>query len=103
VAAVLRPGGHFVFDTYRWAPRAVVAVGQRQWGGKVFLHSTSIVQAAAERAGLEVSASESCFLCSPYLYRLLPLPAVKALARVEKLVPEAARVRAFWRLEKRSE
>src|SRR5579875_2923258 len=39
VAPLLRPGGRFVFDTYRWTPRALLALASRQWGGKVFIHS----------------------------------------------------------------
>lgn len=100
VAGVLRPGGRFVFDTYRWSPRAIVAVGKRQWGGKVHAHSEATVSLAAKRAGLSPIAQSSCFLFSPYLYRLLPLTVIQALVRVEKHLPEAARVREFWSLEK---
>jgi SAM-dependent methyltransferase len=102
VASVLRPGGRFVFDTYRWSPRAIVALATRQWGGKVHVHSASTVEAVARQVGLQVGGHSSCFLFSPYVYRLLPLPLVRQLGWVEKQLPESARLRDFWCLEQAS-
>jgi len=100
VAPLLRSGGRFIFDTYRWTPRALLAVASRQWGGKVFIHSPSSIAAAAEAAGLRIAVHSSCFLFSPYLYRLLPLPIVRGLDRVEARLPEGARARVFWGIER---
>jgi SAM-dependent methyltransferase len=100
VAPLLQPGGRFVFDTYRWSPRAPVALGSGRWGGKVFLHSAAEVQAGATAAGLRVAAQHDCFLFSPYLYRLLPLTLVRALDRLEGHVPPGWRARVFWALER---
>jgi SAM-dependent methyltransferase len=100
VGSVLRPGGRFVFDTYRWSPRAIVALATRQWGGKVHVHSASTVEAAVKQAGLRIADHTSCFLFSPYVYRLLPLPLVRGLGLVEKRLPESARLRDFWCVEK---
>lgn len=100
VVPLLRPGGRFIFDTYRWTPRALLAVASRSWGGKVYTHSPSTVASSARRAGLRIAAGEPCFLFSPYLYRLLPLPVVRGLEQIERWVPPAGRARIFWALEK---
>src|SRR5205823_3650210 len=68
----LRPGGRFVFDTYRWTPRALVALDRRKWGGKLAIHQPERLHRIASAAGLRVVAERSCFLLSPYVYRLLP-------------------------------
>ena len=100
VAPTLAPGGRFIFDTYRWTPRAALALASQRWGGKVYTHSSATVTAAAQAAGLRVARHHSCFLFSPYLYRLLPLAAVRGLESAEAHVPESARVRVFWALER---
>ena len=102
-APLLRPGGRFVFDTYRWTPRAILPLASRQWGGKVFVHSTEEITAGAKAAGLRVTASNPCFLFSPYLYRLLPMVAVRALDGAEAHLPLGARARVFWGLDKTTE
>lgn len=103
VAPILRPGGSFVFDTYRWSPRALLALASRQWGGKVYCHSAARIEAAAVSAGLRVVARRSCFLFSPYLYRLLPVAVVHALDALEARLPEGVRARRFWRIDKTTE
>lgn len=103
VAPLLRPGGRFVFDTYRWTPRAWFAVGRRSWGGKVFIHAPATIERAADAAGLQVVERRACFLFSPYLYRLLPLPLVHLLDQLEPRVPASARSRVFWALERPEE
>lgn len=94
--AVLKPGGRLVFDTYRWTPRALFALDAARWGGKCFVHPTEKVAEAAARAGLRVSAEQSAFLFSPYIYRRLPYPLVRGLARLEAVSPDALRARIFW-------
>jgi SAM-dependent methyltransferase len=103
IAPLLRPGGRLIFDTYRWTPRALLALASRQWGGKVYIHSSSTVEAAARDAGLQVVAQNPCFLFSPYLYRLLPLIVVRALDRTERHLPMGARARIFWALQNPAE
>ncbi len=102
-APVLRPGGRFIFDTYTWSPRALLALASQQWGGKVYVHSRSMIEAGAASAGLKVIARDSCFLFSPYLYRLLPLSLVRALDLAEAHLPDSVRARVFWGLEKTRE
>jgi SAM-dependent methyltransferase len=103
VAPLLRPGGRFVFDTYRWTPRALLALASRRWGGKVYVHSDAQVADVAGAAGLAVANRSAAFLFSPYLYRLLPLPVVRSLGAIEPRVPPRARARVFWALERPSE
>lgn len=103
VAPLLRPGGRFVFDTYRWTPRALLALASRKWGGKVFVHAPARVGAGARAAGLQVVGQNACFLFSPYLYRLLPLTVVRALDGAEAHLPDGARARVFWALARPSE
>ncbi|MGH2459045.1 MAG: class I SAM-dependent methyltransferase [Chloroflexota bacterium] len=103
VAPLLRPGGRFVFDTYRWSPRALLALASRQWGGKVFVHSDQAIADGARAAGLKVGADNACFLFSPYLYRLLPMAAVRLLDGVEAHLPTGARARVFWGLDQTTE
>ncbi|HUX88052.1 MAG TPA: class I SAM-dependent methyltransferase [Chloroflexota bacterium] len=100
VAPLLKDQGRFVFDTYHWSPRSIMALGSQRWGGKVFVHSTAQVQDAAAATGLRVVEEHPCFLFSPYLYRLLPLGVVRRLDAVETVVPNSARARAFWALQK---
>lgn len=102
-APLLRPRGRFVFDTYRWTPRALLALASRKWGGKVYVHDRQTIEDGARAAGLEIAAASSCFLFSPYLYRLLPLRLVRTLDLVEAHVPDGARARVFWGLEKTRE
>jgi SAM-dependent methyltransferase len=100
VERVLRPGGRFVFDTYRWSPRAIVALAGKQWGGKVHVHTVATVEEAAKRCGLRIVDRDSCFLFSPYVYRLLPLTAVHVLSGAEQRLPAFIRLRDFWCVER---
>jgi SAM-dependent methyltransferase len=93
---VVEPGGTVVFDTYSWSPRAAVPFGATSWGGKVALHSRAEVAAEAARAGLRITRIEPCFLFSPYLYRLAPLPLERAFERLEGHVPSSWLCRVFW-------
>jgi SAM-dependent methyltransferase len=99
-AEVAAPGAPIVFDTYVWTPRALVALDSTRWGGKVFTHQPAAVRALAARGGLTVEAEEHAFLCSPYVYRLLPLAAVRLLERAEQAVPAGWLCRVFWRLRR---
>jgi hypothetical protein len=95
---VVAPGGSVIFDTYSWSPRAALALGARRWGGRVHLHSRREVAAIASRLGLRVEHVEPCFLFSPYLYRLAPLPLERAFEALEPHVPRSWLCRVFWKL-----
>ncbi len=98
---VVKPGGSVVFDTYTWSPRAWRPLDPQKWGGGVFIHSPAVVAGAAERTGLAVGEQSHAFLFSPYIYRRLPLPAVKLLDRIDGHLPAAWHARVFWRLVRR--
>jgi SAM-dependent methyltransferase len=93
---VVRPGGSVIFDTFRWTPRSLVPLLPGRFGGKVHIHRRRPLLAAAAAAGLTLTSAEDCFLFSPYVYRLLPLPLVRALDRLEPLIPPRLRARTFW-------
>lgn len=95
---VTNPAGALIFDTYTWSPRALWALGARRWGGRVYLHSRRRVAESATGLGLRVEAAHPCFLFSPYLYRLSPLPLERALEALERKVPESWLCRTFWKL-----
>lgn len=92
------PGGTLVFDTYNWTPRSIVALGAPAWGGRVYVHSRSEVAREAAALGLRIERIEPCFLFSPYLYRLAPLPLERFLESIEPRVPRGWLCRVFWKL-----
>jgi SAM-dependent methyltransferase len=100
MARVVRPGGALVCDTYRWTPRSLAALGSGRWGGKVFIHPAERLRDQAAACGLVLDSAEDCFLFSPYVYRLLPLPMVEALGRLEAVTPGRLRARTFWRFRR---
>ena len=95
---LVEPGGSVVFDTYTWSPRSVAPVGAKEWGGLVHPHSSREVADVAVRAGLRVLRMEPCFLFSPYLYRLAPVPLQRAFESIERHVPQGLLCRVFWKL-----
>ncbi len=95
---LVRPGGTIVFDTYSWSPRAAIALGAGRWGGRVHLHPRDEVAAIATHLGLHIDHLEPCFLFSPYLYRLAPLPLERAFEALESHVPASWLCRVFWKL-----
>lgn len=91
-------GGHLVFDTYSWSPRANWAIAPGQWGSRVYRHSPSSIHSLADQMGLTVEQAEPCFLFSPYLYRLVPFPVEQAFEALENHVPASWMCRVFWKL-----
>ena len=75
------PGGNFRWGAARFErnTNAVVPLGARQWGGVVHVHSPREVAEVAVAAGLRLRRMEPCFLFSPYLYRLAPVPLQRKL------------------------
>lgn len=100
---VVEPGGTLVFDTYSWSPRAAFAFGRSSWGGRVHLHSRNEVAALATHLSLRVDEVRSCFLFSPYLYRLAPLPLERLFEALEPRVPRSWLCRVFWKLTRLDE
>jgi SAM-dependent methyltransferase len=98
MARVVRPGGTVVLDTYTWSARSALPLGASQWGGLVYPHSNDEVATLAAESGLRVRRMEPCFLFSPYLYRLAPVPLQVAFERLERHAPTEALCRVFWKL-----
>lgn len=92
---IVRPGGRVIFDTYRWTPRSLIALGLRRWGGKIFIHNDETIARIATSLGLRETAREDSFLVSPYIYRLMPMNLIHVLERLEEYVPPGARTRTF--------
>lgn len=99
-ARVVAPGGTVIFDSYRWSPRAWLPLDAARWGGGVYAHSRLQIERAAAQAGLQIVRRHACFLFSPYLYRRLPLAAVRVLDGMEAHVPALPRARIFWVMER---
>lgn len=95
---VVEPGGCVVLDTYSWSPRSVIALSAGRWGGRVHRHSRREMANVAARLGMRVDHATPCFLFSPYLYRLVPLPIERALESLERHVPASWLCRVFWKL-----
>jgi hypothetical protein len=64
----------------------------------VYPHSRREVLAVARSVGLRVTERRACFLFSPYLYRLAPLPLERAFESLERHVPDSWLCRVFWRM-----
>jgi SAM-dependent methyltransferase len=94
---VARPGAALVFDTYTWSPRALIPLGAQRWGGLVHLHPRHEVARVGAALGLRLNRAESCFLFSPYVYRLAPLPLERAFEAIERHVPQSLLCRVFWK------
>lgn len=94
----LKPGGVFVLDTFSRSPRAWLPwLGE---SGRVHLHEPEEFARMAREVGFDVVARQPCYMFSPLVYRLLPLPIVQLLDRVEQRVPGAWLARVFWKLQK---
>ena len=97
---LVEPGGTLVLDTYSWSPRSAFALSSGRWGGRVYLHPRNEVAALATHLGLHVDRVEPCFLFSPYLYRLAPLPLERVFEALEGHVPPSWLCRVFWKLRR---
>lgn len=96
---VVRPGGTLVCDTYTWSLRSLAPIGRQRWGAKVASLSSERFREQAAEAGWRVREERRCFLTSPFVYRLLPLPLALTLERIERRVPSRLLCRSFWKLE----
>jgi SAM-dependent methyltransferase len=98
VLRALVPGGVYVLDTFSRSPRAWLPfLGE---SGRVHLHEPAEFSQLARDVGFEIADVRPCYVFSPLVYRLLPLPVVQALDRVEPHVPEQWLARVFWKLQK---
>lgn len=96
---VVRADGVLVCDTSTWSPRGLLPLKQRAWGERVATMSRQQFRTVAQEAGWLAVDERPCFLISPYMYRLLPLPLARLLERLERHLPEQWLCRVFWRLK----
>ena len=96
---ITRHGGVLVCDTYSWSPRSRLPLGRRRWGARVATIRRDAFLRLAVSVGWSLRAARPCFLVSPYVYRRLPLLAVRLLERLERRVPRPLLCRTFWALE----
>jgi SAM-dependent methyltransferase len=98
MARVTRPGGVLVLDTCTYSPRALVALQPERWGGPVQTHAPRYVRQLAAALDLRIEQAQSCFLGSPYLYRMLPAGLARVAEALETALPDWALSRCYWRL-----
>jgi SAM-dependent methyltransferase len=73
---ILRPGGHFVFDTMRWS---ALRLDWLHKGGKNFPVADRQTAAWLEETGWRVASVSALFPVGPYLLSGMPLPLAKWL------------------------
>ena len=96
---ITRPGGTLVCDTSTWSPRSLLPIGKVQWGDRVATIRRADFRVLAHAAGWRVRAENACYLISPHMYRLLPLPIVRGMEALEARLPDELLCRVFWALE----
>ena len=97
VYRILKPGGVFICQTYRWSPLAWDIPVPLMVGGKIHIHSDNKMQKLFYKTGLKVIEQKSIFLFSPFFYKYLPFIIVKALDIFERIVPDKLKVDAYWK------
>lgn len=100
VYRMLKPGGVFVCQTYRWSPLAIDIPVPFRVGGKVYVHSDKKMAELFKKTGFRVVAQKSIFLFSPFLYKFLPYTLIKLVSAIERKIPERFRVDTYWKVIK---
>ncbi len=100
VYRILKPGGAFICQTYRWSPLAINIPVPFRVGGKVHVHSDKKMADLFKTAGFRVVDQKSIFLFSPFLYKFLPYILIKLVSAIERLIPERFRVDTYWKVIK---
>jgi len=97
VKRVLKPGGVFIFETYRWSP---LILNIKKFGGRVYIHSRKKIQRYAKILNMEIIDCSASFIFSPYICSKLPYFALMFLDELEKFVPQKCRYAVSWVLRK---
>ncbi len=96
VGRILKEDGVFIFDTFKWSPRAFSFLNEK----RVYVHSTGKIRKSLARMGMDVVEERHSFFFSPMLYKRLPFPAVQFLNAMERIAPSWLLVRVFWCVRK---
>ena len=92
----MRPGGHVVFDTFRWTPRRWPLFRRFLEKSEMYVYSHRNVEKMLQSVGLSKVQRISLYLFSPIWHRKLPMWVLCILGVVEAVVPQAWLLRTFW-------
>ncbi len=93
---VIRPGGRVIFDSFRWTPRRWPLLRRFVAQSYIYEIAPAEVETLIREAGLRKVETATRYLFSPIWQRKLPYPALRALAAVEKRLPDRWLLRTFW-------
>jgi SAM-dependent methyltransferase len=94
VSRLLRPGGHFVFDSLLWSPRSVFPSVQRRLGGLVFPRRSAEVESVLSTHGFSIKKTISLFAVPSQVYRYLPGFALPLARRID--AASSRRTKTFY-------
>jgi SAM-dependent methyltransferase len=93
---VIQPGGHIIFDTFRWSPRHWPLFDRLLEKSFMYPIVPDKVEALLKQVGLKKIETRTLYLFSPLWQRKLPFWALQSFTTVEKLLPERWLLRTFW-------
>jgi SAM-dependent methyltransferase len=99
IKRILKEEGILIFDTFNWSPRANFLLQDK----RIYIHSRRKIKGIIQTSGMQVVDEYHCFLVSPMLYTLFPLPIVRSMEFLEKKVPPWLLARSFWCVKKKKE
>ncbi|EKD28477.1 MAG: hypothetical protein ACD_79C00289G0005 [uncultured bacterium] len=100
---ILKPGGVFICQNYKWSPLSFDIPVPFKVGGKIHIHSDKKIIYLFESNGFKILDKKTIFLFSPFIYRHLPLAIVKFLDYIERLVPDKIKLDNYWKVIKLTE
>ena len=100
---ILKPGGIFICQNYRWSPLSFDIPVPFKVGGKIHIYSDKKMKTLFESSGFKILDKQSIFLFSPFIYKYLPLPMVKGLDYIERYVPDIIKLDNYWKTTKYAE
>lgn len=100
---ILKPGGVFICQNYRWSPLAFDIPVPFKIGGKIHIHSDKNMIKLFTSNGFKIIDQKSIFLFSPFIYKHLPFIFIIILDFLEKFVPEKFKLDNYWKVQKIAE
>lgn len=93
---VVRPGGHLIFDSFRWSPRHWPILRNFLEQSYIHILPPQEVEQMINAVGLQKLDERWRYLFSPILQRKLPFFALRALTGLEDRLPRHWLLRTFW-------